>query len=1183
MKTSGIDFPARLLSDLRDGNLVIFAGAGVSMGDPSRLYDFNQLALRVAEGTGTIPADGEPEDRFLGRLEQQNVNVHARVAQVLRVNSCGDTPQPNSLHTDLLRLFGQTAPVRLVTTNFDLLFRDGSQQLSTSPPELFRAPALPLGDEFDGIVHIHGAIDHPSSMVLTDADFGRAYLTQGWARRFLLQLFRSSSVLFVGYRHQDTVMNYLSRALPPDDRWRRFALVRSDKPATEHWTRLRIQPIFFPKSPGDGYIHLYDGIHAFAGYATLGVLGWQHRIGTLAAQPPPLGEKDADLIDEALRDPARTRFFTRVATDPSWLQWLDQRGHLDVLFESAELPEHKLELAEWVSKSFSRKCPHELFLLTARHHTRLHPSFWYKLARCIGSKDGTPLSDDDLARWTSLLLTTATVPLDELELFRLTKRCAERGLFHHVVAIFDAMIAPRLVLMQHSSWTPEIDRHPSPRTDVLLDVATASRHFFERLWREAIVPRLEPLASPLLSRVTARLRDRHRTHLDWKKTDRTYDFDSSRRYAIEQHEKDEFRQPADPIVDAARDCLEHLASSDSGIVARWCEDFATSTVPLLRRLTAHALSVRQDLSPDAKCAWLLGRMDIHDPASHHEMFRVIRQIYPELSDADRSTLIEAIRVYRYPGDEHAQLRTAARHFDWFEWLNRDAPDCPFLARELEAIKAQFPQLQPSEHPDLTHYVSQVVRIDDKTPWTVERILSRPADQWVHDFLTFAPTDPLGPSRNGLLLSIEEAATREYSWGITLSDALVDKTQWESDLWAALLRAWSKSELTNEQRLEVLTRLNEPELRQAHIYPIADFLCESHKPSRDLRLDESLDTANELALDMWDRLAHTVYDTERFKDWLTQAINHPAGNLAQFWIFSLWMTRNSQDPVPTSLTGHYLTALSRIAGDATIIGTLGRTVLCRGFAFLLEADDTWTTDHLLPLFHVEAGQPDSTAAWCGYLYGNNTSIIAIEAMKPMLFAAAGGLHTGFNDEILTERFIEAYTFTLFFYIEDPLPQWIPRLLQNTEEDKLHLFATYVLYNLRQIDGPQRLACWDRWLKRYWKARLQGVPRPLSAEEIDTMLTWIPLLEIKFSQAIDIAIQMPQMNLTTGFVLDEIVEANFHDTHPEPVAKLMGYLRHCRISPTAWQEAAPAIHQLLESDIPDPLKTSLREILAELGID
>jgi hypothetical protein len=40
---------------------------------------------------------------------------------------------------------------------------------------------------------------------------------QGWARRFLVGLFQSYTVLFVGDGHEDVVMGYLARGLPPSD------------------------------------------------------------------------------------------------------------------------------------------------------------------------------------------------------------------------------------------------------------------------------------------------------------------------------------------------------------------------------------------------------------------------------------------------------------------------------------------------------------------------------------------------------------------------------------------------------------------------------------------------------------------------------------------------------------------------------------------------------------------------------------------------------------------------------------------------------------------------------------------------------------------------------------------------------------------------------------------------------
>ena len=59
MKIAEIDFPSPLLSALRDGELVIFAGAGVSMGEPACLPSFKELAEKIAQGTGEAIARRE--------------------------------------------------------------------------------------------------------------------------------------------------------------------------------------------------------------------------------------------------------------------------------------------------------------------------------------------------------------------------------------------------------------------------------------------------------------------------------------------------------------------------------------------------------------------------------------------------------------------------------------------------------------------------------------------------------------------------------------------------------------------------------------------------------------------------------------------------------------------------------------------------------------------------------------------------------------------------------------------------------------------------------------------------------------------------------------------------------------------------------------------------------------------
>ena len=47
MNIKGVDFPPALLDALRDGRLVVFAGAGVSMGAPARLPSLCKLAERL--------------------------------------------------------------------------------------------------------------------------------------------------------------------------------------------------------------------------------------------------------------------------------------------------------------------------------------------------------------------------------------------------------------------------------------------------------------------------------------------------------------------------------------------------------------------------------------------------------------------------------------------------------------------------------------------------------------------------------------------------------------------------------------------------------------------------------------------------------------------------------------------------------------------------------------------------------------------------------------------------------------------------------------------------------------------------------------------------------------------------------------------------------------------------------
>ena len=331
MRISGVDFPVRLVNSLRDGNLVVFAGAGVSKGEPSALPDFKGLALEIAQGTGKKQFPDEPVDRFLGRLLDEGV----RVIDLAVGRLSGEGIKPTALHRDLLRLFADGTSPRVVTTNFDLLFEQAAKEVFERSPGAYRAPALPLGRRFDGIVHVHGDVLDPRGMVLTDKDFGRAYLTDGQTRLFLVDLFEAFDVLFVGYSHNDTVMSYLARALPQDQTRSRFSLTGDED--GDWWRFLGIEPVFYENHDG-AHEGLPPGVSGLADNLQRGNLDWQQRIAAVAAGSPMfLGDEETDLIEDALSDAVRARFFTQAATDPDWVDWLARRGYLDGLFRAGDL------------------------------------------------------------------------------------------------------------------------------------------------------------------------------------------------------------------------------------------------------------------------------------------------------------------------------------------------------------------------------------------------------------------------------------------------------------------------------------------------------------------------------------------------------------------------------------------------------------------------------------------------------------------------------------------------------------------------------------------------------------------------------------------------------------------------------------------------------------------------------
>lgn len=1135
MRCGLIDIPENLLDAIKNDRLVVFVGAGVSMGAPSLLPSFKKLTEDLASGTGHTPAENEPFDRFLGKLDHQGTALHERAAGLLTREDI----QPTLLHRDILRLFSGPGTVRLVTTNFDLLFEQAAEQLWGTIPEVYRGPALPRGNGFDGLVHIHGSITRPKEMVLTDKDFGRAYLTEGWARQFLVDLFQTFSVLFIGYSHDDVVMDYLARALPTDGAHKRLALVPEDT-SIEKWQLRGIDLVTYPMPSPNDHSLLQQGVGRLADNERRGPLEWRERIGQLAEQAPPPDQpsfqEDADLIKHCFNDEAKTRFFVEKARHPEWPSWLDRHKILDPLFSEGKLGRSAQLLAAWLPEHYAAQHADICLILIGKHHLNINPTFWGALSWRLARADIT-ITTEDFNRWTSLLLETAPRYVDPHSLLTLIEKST--GLGCHTASLHLFAHAFKSHLMLREPFRMPEDQPESPKARVDLEIGDSNNHWaLNEMWARAIQSNLDVLANDVISKLIPILEARHHTFHLWGRNADGWDTDSWHRSAIEPHEQDKYPECLDVMIDAVRDSLRWLAQEGDTRVSVWAQQLIKSPMPLVRRIGIYTWQINSSKSADEQVSMVLDHELLLDVHMHHEVYTLLRQSYAQCSQPVRERLIQAIQSYEWPrDDENKEVRTAYERYRWLHWLHESDTQCVLASEAVQIILSEQPDFKPREHPDLTHWSGEYLR-GPTSPWNVEQLLQRTASEWLDELLDFKEEGFAGPDRYGFQQAITDAAKQNFQWGQDLAAALASRNEWASDIWDGILQAWRGSSGDKAEAEQILRWLERIELQTAHTRSIAEVLTSLLKEEATSYVAQLLDACDDVARALWPLIESE--ESPPPDDWLGSAINHTAGVVAQYWLKSIGL-RAKQLPEGSKLPLTQQQNLTALLSEQSISGGYARTVLASQYAYFNYLNEEWANQHLLPLF-TSTDDKLFHQAWDGFLTWGRLNRKIVELLKPAFFVALSRLEE-LSDK--KSRFLELYTAGLFWYVDEPLTEWIPNFLQYANESERTRLANWLQSNIRGLKEEGQQKVWDSWLARYWQNRIQGIPAPLMNNEAAAMLEWLPHLADVFPQAVDIAVQMtkPRLNHGTLVFLLRKEENEIVATHPEAVARLLIYLLDC----------------------------------------
>ena len=1024
----GPDIPVDLLNQLDDERVVFFCGAGVSMGGNSKLPGFRRLLCHVYQSNHIEPDDLETEalrtpayDKAFELLERQDrlgsQQLYESVVDRLSVNPVG----PLQMHRDLLTLSRVEGGHRLVTTNFDNRFGEAAGELPGHGQQLriHDAPALPVPKRhrWGTLVHLHGRIQPEgdrSDLVLTSADFGRAYLTERWAAKFVATLFRDFSVVFVGYSLSDPVMRYLVDAVATErakghDLGGAYAFAGCDpakttaKRARAEWKTRNVEPMLYDQADDHSllrrtlrrWVHVrkdpryrariaLDGIGKLAGppndreaARVTWALERSDVAQALAQAPPFTDEQDFPKIERWLDEFAKVGLLGRNAVGQGGIvpptMLVDQGTHSQ---SPSPLSDVTYQLACWISRHLHVP---QVLGWALRNGGRVHPELRREIQRNLAKPTET-IPSKLRHLWTVLL--GEQVP-DPWRLVFLEKQYqeADGAEKHRLEEVLLSGLAPRLTVLPGPSrpavFRQRFDPDAAPMSQIeacghlrvrvghdgndldgmtmLSDAEFLCRHA-ERI-TACLVDALVLLRHDdqvLRDRVTGRARP---SDPQWiaAGTDRFY-----HRYAWTH------------LIDLARDSYLALARENRARAAALLRSWAQTDGPTCKRLVLHALAEDEASETGMADAVLLQgeAPGIWDPDLRNEVLRFLNKA---------GTRLRPDLVNRIAGAIHAGPSTATS--DRHE-IDPDGLDGAKVARLLElhlsgtsldrdslrlvaeAASGRSPGDFDEYHDVFSANEAEIVRGDDRRARDLlggpladlQRVLCGEGDQLRWEDLDAVVRGDAARVAEALRKCAEGGEYPTKPWWRLMSHL------------ASIRREGNAATEVEDDVSQVLS--NAPSDLFVNVTtPVTEFvraIAQAWDRGRESEFRVLWEKA-------WISAASDVGSDNN--DPVSHAINHGVGKLAEAALFRLWEYEPPpQSGLPSSVRFYFDTIAPSSDGHP------GRVVLVSRLNFLFAIDPTWTEQQLIRRLDLSAHPAEALDLWAGFAWSPKLGPNLLQAIK-----------------------------------------------------------------------------------------------------------------------------------------------------------------------------------------------------------
>ena len=891
-----------------------------------------------------------------------------------------------------------------------------------------------------GLLASSSNLNNLNQLVFSSGDFGLAYLTERWASRFVGELLRNYTVCFVGYSIDDPILRYMMDALAADrllgeSSREMFAFGSYSENHQEErkreWSAKNVTPILY--CGHDDHTLLHKTLRTWANDHRDGVRGKERIAMECALAHPTTSTENYDLTDRlvwALRDPLSAERFANhhPAAPLDWLEALYKHCHPEDASNENPAPDLTGEqpvdtshpgmvlaalanpcgqwsntsrhLINWLIRHLDNP---KLVLWIVNRGSRLHAEFKHSIENQLNTlaeleqegktnileqiranaPDALPrplmrtiwrlvlteriwlsARDSDLYRWRNHLKHDGWTPTSRLQLREALSPCVSLQEPWHRKLSF-------ALAEDHN----DNNIRPGCMRDLVESKVVLPTNFVrvflqyiykDRSWDE-ILPTLLPDFSLLL-------RDALDLMRELGQASDTHDMSTRDQPSISKHPQNRCFESWTALIDLTRDAWLATAQHCPERARLAAESWQQESYPLFQRLAFFAAAQGTVIPPCQALDWL--SIDeyrwLWSGAVQQETFRLLSALAPRWTQSQLAKIVRAIlagppQVRSKQALDPKLWRDDVNHSVWLRLAKINATDAQLGdtgQSRLNELSGRYPQWQfeTDETDELASW------IDSSNKGLKRRVTPRQR----RDLVTWLKQHP--DADDWAEDDWRRRCDNNFSTTACALCALAKENIWPTDRWRSALQAWSDGKHGKRawRYLASLIAAAPPDVFQKLTYAVSFWLRAVAKI-----FDRNQFKDNQTVLHtLIERLLNAPFQDEVVDtdDPVARAINHPVGHTTTV-LLDWWHRGGLEDR-------QYLKAIfTRLCDREAGQFRHGRVLLAAHAPSLFRADQSWTTQHLLPLFNWQRCEDEAKAAWEGFLWSPRLDPSLIQAIKP----------------------------------------------------------------------------------------------------------------------------------------------------------------------------------------------------------